>query len=37
MYASPDIVRVIKEDMMVRACSLHGRDEKCIQCFGWKT
>jgi hypothetical protein len=22
---------------MDRACSMHGRDEKCIQYLGWKT
>jgi len=27
----------IKEDEIGRACIMHGRDEKCIQCFGWKT
>jgi len=27
----------IKEDEMSRACSMHGRDEKCIQYFDWKT
>jgi hypothetical protein len=21
---------------MCKACSMHGRDEKCIQNFGWK-
>jgi len=26
-----------KEDEMGRSCSTHGRDEKCIQYFGWKT
>jgi len=28
---------LIKEDGMGRACSTDGRDEKCIQYFGWKT
>jgi hypothetical protein len=27
----------IKEDDMGRPCSTHGRDEKCIQNFGWVT
>jgi hypothetical protein len=24
-------------DEMIGTCSTHGRDEKCIQYFGWKT
>jgi len=27
----------IQEDEIGRACSTHGRDEKCVQSFGWKT
>jgi hypothetical protein len=27
----------VEEDGMGGACSTHGRDEKCIQYFGWKT
>jgi hypothetical protein len=26
----------VKEDGMGRACSLHGRYEKCIKLFGWE-
>jgi len=26
----------VKEDEMVRACRMHGRDVECIQSFGWK-
>jgi len=26
----------IEGDEMGRLCSMHGRDEKCIQYFGWK-
>jgi len=39
LYASPDIIRVIKSRRMrwAGACSTHGRDEKCIKYFGWKT
>jgi hypothetical protein len=35
-YASPNTIRIIKS---VRGdiCSMHERDEKCIQNFGWKT
>jgi len=32
LYASPNIIRVIGE-----ARSMHVRDEKCIQHFGWKS
>jgi hypothetical protein len=35
LYASPNIIRVIKSRRMEWAG--HGRDEKCIQNFGWKT
>jgi hypothetical protein len=34
---SPNIIRVIKEDEMYGAYSTHGRDEKSIQNFDWKT
>jgi hypothetical protein len=27
----------IKKDEMGMTCSIRGRDEKCIQSFGWKT
>jgi hypothetical protein len=27
----------IKDDDMGRECSMYGKDEKCIQKFGWKT
>jgi hypothetical protein len=26
----------VRRMRMGRACSMHGRDEKCIQDFGWK-
>jgi hypothetical protein len=35
LYASPDIIGVIKSRRMMWAG--YGRDEKCIQNFGWKT
>jgi hypothetical protein len=34
LYVSPDIIRV---DNIGGACSTHGRGEKCMLCFGWKT
>jgi hypothetical protein len=27
----------VKEDKIGRACSMHDKDEKCIQNFGWET
>jgi len=27
----------VKEDVIGRSCSIHGRDEKCVQNFGQKT
>jgi hypothetical protein len=38
-HASPNIIKndQIKKNEMGRACSTHGRDEKCIKYFGWKT
>jgi hypothetical protein len=27
----------IKEHVIGRECGMHGRNEKCIQYFGWKT
>jgi hypothetical protein len=30
LYASPNIIRVIKKDEMGRACSTDGRNDKCI-------
>jgi len=35
-YALPNIIRVIKENGMDRACSTHGSDRKCIQSVGQK-
>jgi hypothetical protein len=38
LYISPNVIRVIKSKSgMDRACSMHGRDEKCISNFGQKT
>jgi hypothetical protein len=37
LYTLPNIIRVIKLRHMTGICNKHGRDEKCIQCFGWKT
>jgi len=37
MYASPNIIRVIKSGRMCGACSMHVRDENCIQNRFWKT
>jgi hypothetical protein len=38
LYVSPDIIWVIKIRRMRWAGHVaHGRDEKCIQYFGWKT
>jgi hypothetical protein len=34
LYALPDIIRVIRSRRM--RCSVHGREEKCVQYFGWK-
>jgi hypothetical protein len=31
------VVSLIMEDKMGRACGMHGRDEKLIYNFGWKT
>jgi hypothetical protein len=36
LYTSPNIIRIIKEDEIDRACSTHGRD-KIVQNFGRKT
>jgi hypothetical protein len=37
--ASPNIIKgdKIKEDEIFGAFSTDGRDEKCIEYFGWKT
>jgi hypothetical protein len=37
LNASPNLIRghEIKEDEIGRACSMDGRDEKCILYFGW--
>jgi len=38
LYATQNIISdKIKMDEMSKACSLHRRDEKCIQDFGQKT
>jgi hypothetical protein len=37
LYASQNIIRVIKSRKMSGACSTYGGDEKCIQHFGRKT
>jgi hypothetical protein len=34
--SSPNIIRIIKDDEMVRICNTHGREAKCIQIFGGK-
>jgi hypothetical protein len=36
LYASPNVNRMIKQRRMGRACTIHERDEKCIQNFGQK-
>jgi hypothetical protein len=36
LYASLNIIGVIKENEMGGMCSTYGRDEKCIQYSGWK-
>jgi hypothetical protein len=37
LNTSPNIIRVIRSRRMRwGACSIHERDEKCIQNFGWK-
>jgi hypothetical protein len=30
LYSSPNIIKMIKEDEMGRACSTNGGDEECI-------
>jgi hypothetical protein len=37
LYASPNIIRVIKSRRIGQASSTHRRGEKCIQNFGRKT
>jgi hypothetical protein len=37
LYCSLDIIRMIKEDETVTACSTHGTEEECKQGFSWKT
>jgi hypothetical protein len=39
LYSSPNIIRVIKvkKDDMDGACSMHGRQERCIQSVGGET
>jgi hypothetical protein len=36
LYASLDVIRVIKEDEMGGSHSTHGGNEKYVQVFGWK-
>jgi hypothetical protein len=38
LYSLPDIIRVIKpRRQMATACSTYGKEERCIQGFGWQT
>jgi len=39
LYASLNVIRVTKSKRMrwAGSCSSHGRGEKCVQCFRWKT
>jgi hypothetical protein len=39
LYTSLYIIRVIQiyENEMGRACSMHGRNERCIQSISWKS
>jgi hypothetical protein len=37
LYTSPNTIGVIKSRRMRWAGSMHGKDEKCMQYFGWKT
>jgi hypothetical protein len=37
LYASPDIIKIIKVNEMGGTCSTNGSDGKCIKNFGWKT
>jgi hypothetical protein len=38
LYFSANVIRLtkFKMDEMGRACSMHGKDEKCVQNFDWK-
>jgi hypothetical protein len=36
-YASPNIIWVMKENVMGETCSAHGRHDICVQNFGRKT
>jgi len=36
-YASPNIIKLIRENEMGGSCGMHGKGEKCIQSFGQKT
>jgi len=36
-YSSIVDVQLLEEDKIDGACSMHQRDEKCIQHFDWKT
>jgi hypothetical protein len=37
LYASSNIIRMVKSRRIGGICSRNGRDEKCIQNFGRKT
>jgi hypothetical protein len=37
LYASPNVIRVIKSRRMRLGIVKHTKDEKCIQNFSWKT
>jgi len=36
LYASPNVIRVVKSRMIGRASSTHGSDEKCVRNFSRK-
>jgi hypothetical protein len=39
VYASPNVIRVMKSRGVIwgETCRKHGRDEKWLQSFSWKT
>jgi len=38
LYASPNIIKVFMSRRMTGGTySTHGKDEKCVHYFGWKT
>jgi hypothetical protein len=37
LYVSPSIFRMTMSRRMRCVCNMHGRDEKCIQYFDWKS